>query len=78
MSVEKSVKLLPSSDVKAFACIIVHDGLVAGINASNPFFVSKFNSQLFSMEIYFLLQQQLYCAKSFIVSETYPEMKGKL
>jgi hypothetical protein len=57
MSVEISVKLLPSSDVKAFACIIVHDGLVAGIDASNPFFVSEFNSRLFSMElIYFLLQ----------------------
>jgi hypothetical protein len=25
----------------------VHDGLVAGIDASNPFFVSEFNSQLF-------------------------------
>ncbi len=41
----------PLQIVKAFACIIMHDGLVAGIDASNLFFVSEFNSRLFPMEL---------------------------
>lgn len=73
-----SVKLLPLQMSRLFACIIMHDGLVAGIDASNPFFLSLKNSILdcFQMElIYFLLQQPTILCKKLHSIRTYPEMK---
>ncbi len=79
-----SVKLLPSSDVKAF-CLHHYDCMMVWLQVSMHqihFFLSLKNSILdcfqWSWFTFCFFSSQLYCAKSFIVSELIQKWKGKL